>query len=68
MITEDNKTVYKLKYRKKKVKRSSPNGKEEETAVSEHNKYPQKKHIEESKNTSSIEFPEVYTHDGETYL
>ena len=24
--------------------------------------------VSEQKNTSSIDFPEVYTHDGETYL
>ena len=79
VIRRDNKTVYRIAYRnKKKVTggysdasaTNSTRRIEKQIDVPKEPATEQKlsSYLEESKNTSSTEFPSVYTHDGETYL
>ena len=70
--------LYKIKYRKKKKSNQQQHlqqeaRKQSDNSVDVTNIEKQKggksngKNLE-SKNTSSTEYPEIYTHDGETYL
>ena len=59
ITTSDNKTVYKLTYSKfKKKKAKQPESDVKEVPVDRENAI----------NEASVNFPEIYTHDGETYL